>query len=77
MMSLSLLPLARTVVDYALEAVRDADWKANTYGIPYAITYEDERFVVKALSLCNNSSEIIEICHATQTICSQYYALEF
>jgi len=77
MMKLSLLRLEKTVVDLACEAIRDAEWKANTHGIPYAVTYADEAYRVKALSACNHSSEILEICHATQTICSQYYALEF
>ena len=69
MTKLNLLRLEKTVVDLACEAIRDADWKANTYGIPYAVTDADEAYSVKALSVCNHSSEILEILGSGSKSC--------
>ena len=58
---------------YPLDAISHAQWNANTYGVPFAVIAYSDCLGVLELSEVNIYEDIVEICHATQTLrCSDF-----
>lgn len=59
--------------DRALEAISNAEWNANTYGVPFAVIAYPDCLGVIELSEVSIHEDIAEICHATETLrCSDF-----